>query len=193
VPKLEPWIETYSGIKMYFLTPTPAMISIDDIAHSLSQQCRFSGHTRRPFSVAEHCIRVAMLLNERTADPKISLQGLLHDASEAYLLDVPSPVKQFLGGYAEMEERLQEVILNKYNAGWPMNAQVKEVDTVMLKNEAKHLLLSEGKSWRDKYPTPYEYKPSPFYLKPTEAKDTYLMWFYDLVSQVNDKARAIAA
>lgn len=193
MPKLEPWIETYTGIKMFFLDPQPEMIDINDIAHSLSQQCRFSGHTKRTFSVAEHCIRVASLLYERTKDPKIALQGLLHDASEAYLLDVPSPVKQFLGGYMEMEEKLQEVILNKYHAGWPMNAQVKEADTVMLKNEAKHLLLSQGKSWANKYPTSYEYKAKPFLLKPQEAEDSYLTWFFHLLSEMNATTATIAA
>lgn len=187
--KLEPWIETYTGKKMYFLTPNYGMIDIRDIAHSLGLQCRFSGHTKKFYSVAEHCIRVSQWLHEHT-NCKIALQGLLHDATEAYLLDVPSPIKQYLGGYYEMEDTLASVILNKYSAGYPLNAQVKEADTIMLKNEARHLLPSKGKSWIDKYPTDSEYKAAPFCLTPSEAEDMYLNWFNYLYNEVLDESVA---
>lgn len=190
---LEPWIETHSGIKMYFLEPKEDMVNIKDIAHSLSLQCRFSGHTNRFYSVAEHCTRIASLLLERTKNPKIALQGLLHDATEAYLLDVPSPVKQYLGGYYEIENKLMSVILNKFGAGFPLNALVKEADTVMLKNEARALLPSKGVSWVDKYPTKYEFRGTPFCNNSKDAEFIYLSWFDLFQKEMYDQRSTVAA
>lgn len=189
---LEPWIETFTGKKMYFLNPKEDMIDIVDIAHSLSLQCRFSGHTNRFYSVAEHSFRVASYLYNTHGNAKIALQGLLHDASEAYLLDVPSPVKQHLKGYHKMEEKLQAVILNKFNTGWPMNTRVKEADTIMLKNEARFLLPSKGESWLHLYPTDAENDAVPYCYSPDGACITFLHWF-DFLEKENEKQRSTIA
>ena len=179
---LAPWIETHSGKQMYFLNPTPDMIDIDDIAHSLSLQCRFSGHTSRFYSVAEHSVNVASELANESA--VVQLQGLLHDASEAYLLDVPSPIKQYLTNYKDMETTIMRVIFEKYNIPYPMDTMVKEADSVMLKREAEALLPSKGASWINDYPTLWESKreicgyTSPF------AKDSFLMWFNYLTKEI---------
>jgi hypothetical protein len=190
---LEPWIETYCGIKFYFLNPTPEMVNIKDIAHSLSLQCRFSGHTNRFYSVAEHSVRVSRFLFSTYGDYRLALQGLLHDASEAYLLDVPSPVKQHLGGYKSMEDKLQEVILNKYHAGWPMDARTKDADAILLKNEARYLLPSKGRSWVDHYPTTEEFGMEPMCDAPTVAEETFLAWFFFLEKYVEAQRLTIAA
>ena len=190
---IEPWIETHGGIKFYFLNPTADMVDIQDIAHSLSLQCRFSGHTKLFYSVAEHCLRVARYLFNTYGEHKLAMQGLLHDASEAYLLDVPSPVKQYLGGYKEMEEKLQEVILNKYHAGWPMNSLVKDADAILLKNEAHYLLPSKGASWINKYPTTDEITLAPYCHSSREAEVAYLSWFHFLEKHVEAQRHTIAA
>src|ERR1017187_10636100 len=78
-------ITTFSGIHFWPLLPNPADIRIEDIAHALSNQCRFAGHAREFYSVAEHSVRVSQL-----CPPEDALWGLLHDASEAYLTDVPA-------------------------------------------------------------------------------------------------------
>lgn len=190
---LEPWIETYGGIKFYFLNPTPDMIDVHDIAHSLSLQCRFSGHTKQFYSVAEHSVRVSRYLLNTYGDSMLALQGLLHDASEAYLLDVPSPVKQYLGGYKEMEEKLQEVILNKFHAGWPMDARIKDADAILLKNEARYLLPSKGRSWVSHYPTSKEFTVKPMCDSPQVAEETFLSWFYFLEDRVEEQRHTVAA
>lgn len=187
---LEPWIETHSGKKMYFLDPTPDMIDIDDIAHSLSLQCRFSGHTSRFYSVAEHSINVASELADEGLE--IQLQGLLHDASEAYLLDVPSPVKQYLGGYKEMEEKLMRAIFTKFGVKWPMSIMVKEADHVMLKREAKVLIPSQGASWVDDFPTIWETDRPIDAHQPPYIKEAFLDWFKYLMKEVKNGARATA-
>lgn len=176
-PMLENWIETHSGRKMYFLNPTADMIDIDDIAHSLSLQCRFSGHTKSFYSVAEHSVRAAQHMSHRHHPVSLVLQALLHDASEAYLLDVPSPVKQCLTNYKDIEHNLMQAIMAKYGCSYPLDPLVKDVDGILLKNEARQLLPSRGASWVSEYPTSYESMEKVWCLSPPEAKKAFLDWF----------------
>ena len=104
--RLNGWIVTYTGKKFWPLDPRPEDIDIIDIAHALSNICRFTGHVREFYSVAQHSVHVALLSND------YQLYGLLHDASEAYLCDVSSPVKrdQSFSKYRAHEKRLQDMI-----------------------------------------------------------------------------------
>ena len=86
-------ILTYSGKVFDPVNPIAADIRIEDIAHALAHQCRFSGHTIEHYSVAEHSVRVSGLLEDRGYPYRVQMWGLLHDASEAYLIDLPAPVK----------------------------------------------------------------------------------------------------
>ena len=108
MPELSPWIETFTGKEFYFLDPTPDSIDIRDIAHSLAFTCRYTGHSRRFYSVAEHSVLVSYL----AVDP---LAGLLHDASEAYITDIASPIKPHLANYKELEDKIMDKIKNKLN------------------------------------------------------------------------------
>lgn len=99
------WIQTYTGRQFWPLDPRTDEIFIEDIAHSLSLQCRYAGHCLRFYSVAEHSVHIA-----RHVAPELALWGLLHDAAEAYLVDVPRPVKHELAEYAAIEKRLARVI-----------------------------------------------------------------------------------
>ena len=81
----ESYLSTFSGKKFYPFNPSPEQIEIVDIAHGLSMVCRFSGQCPYFYSVAEHCIHVTNVL-----PPSLKLEGLLHDASEAYLADLPN-------------------------------------------------------------------------------------------------------
>src|SRR6267378_1608096 len=84
------WIVTYSGLQFYHLAPTPEMVCIEDIAHALSQTCRWTGHTKFHYSVAQHSIYCSFLVPAEHA-----LAALLHDASEAYLGDMNRPLKHY--------------------------------------------------------------------------------------------------
>ena len=139
------WIETVSGTKFYFLNPQEDQIKIKDIAWALSNICRFTGHTKRFYSVAEHSYNVAML-----CPPYLALEGLLHDASEAYLNDIASPVKQFLPEYKEMEEKVERAIYAKFMLGMPMSKAVKDADVAQLCHEAYYLLPSQGLDWKER-------------------------------------------
>lgn len=139
---MKSYIETYTGKKFYFLDPSPDSIDIVDIAHALSMICRYTGHCNRFYSVAEHSVHVANLLPEG-----LKLAGLLHDASEAYITDIASPIKQHLPDYQKMEDTLCAAIYAKYKLEYPSNALVKAADYCMLSTEAHYLLPSRGNDW----------------------------------------------
>lgn len=129
-------IRTVSGHYLNVLKPNPDAILLPDIAHSLSFQCRFGGHLPYFYSVAEHSMNVARLVA-----PVHRLAALMHDASEAYLLDMPSPIKENLGDYRAIEENLMAVIAKKFDFEWPMPKEVKEADTMMMEREWHELML----------------------------------------------------
>jgi 5'-nucleotidase len=137
-----PFIQTVSGRRFNPLDPDPDEIDIGDIATALSNQCRFGGHCRVFYSVAQHSCLIADLVEERGAGREAALWALLHDASEAYLLDLPHPIKHRseLGRlYAEAEGGLQEAICRRF--GLPVQAPpiVKEIDRALLATERREV------------------------------------------------------
>lgn len=173
--ELEPYIETWTGIKFYFLNPTEDMIDIKDIAHSLSMQCRFTGHTDQFLSVAEHCVAVSCIVEKQN-----ELAGLLHDASEAYLSDIASPIKKCFPQYYEMENKVMEVIAKKFGFTWPLEEDVRDADAIQLKTEAKYLLPSRGKDWAHLFPTSERKGKVPNCLAPIHAEHLFLRTFEEI-------------
>lgn len=132
------WITTYTGRRFYPLDPQPEDIYIEDIAHSLSLLNRFTGHTKFPYSVAQHSIKVSEYAYGH------ELAGLLHDASEAYVNDLARSLKQYLPKYKEIENKILDVIDTKFNVN-TRAAKVKEIDTRTLVTEASQ--LCNGEQW----------------------------------------------
>lgn len=169
------FIETQSGIHFDFLNPQADQIDIKDIAFSLANQCRFNGHVPF-FSVAEHSVAVAARL-----PPALQLAGLLHDAAEAYLSDIPSPIKQYLPDYCAMEDKVQKVINDKYGIilSDQDKAEIKAADKDATQTEAHYLLASKGRGW-----VPIMYAPNeqfqPRNMVPVEAVEMFLHWFHSL-------------
>src|SRR5690606_1860687 len=99
------WILTHSGYKFDLLNPTAAMVHPADIVHALSMICRFNGHCRRHYSVAQHSLTVVAILalEDRPDDEKLA--GLLHDAPEAYISDLTRPLKQAMRGFSTARQR----------------------------------------------------------------------------------------
>lgn len=124
-------------------------VSIADICHSLSQIIRFTGHADLPYTVAQHSLLVASL-----APREVRLWALLHDASEAYLGDVASPLKTLLPEYRELEERFQKVIAGRFGLPWPIPQEVKDADRAALMIEKRDLLSMQ-------YPWPGELEADP--------------------------------
>lgn len=131
-------ILTRTGIYFDFVNPTPEMVNLYDVAWALSNTCRFSGHTRCFYSVAEHSVYVSQLV-----PPKFALQALLHDAAEAYVGDVPSPLKIMLPDYKEVEKRVEKVVFQHFGLPEKLDPCVKLADMVMLKTEQKQLMENQ--------------------------------------------------
>jgi hypothetical protein len=129
-------IRTYTGIYMNVFEPTLDMICIEDIAHSLSMQCRFAGHLNYFYSIAQHSIMVARYVSKEN-----KLAALLHDASEAYLLDIPRPIKVRMPEYKAIEDNLMKKIAEKFDFEYPLCLEIKEADDRELKYEWETLML----------------------------------------------------
>jgi hypothetical protein len=136
------WIETYSGVKFYPLDPRPEDVKLEDIVHALSHQCRFGGHCKQFYSVAQHSLMVSRILKAMGAGPLVQLYGLIHDFAEAYVIDVPRPLKQLIPQLKEIEEKVFTVILEAFDISKPnewQQEQVNEVDNIVLDWEASAL------------------------------------------------------
>jgi uncharacterized protein len=141
------WSQTYCGIAFWPHDPRPEDVDIRDIAHALSLMCRFGGHSRCFYSVAEHSIRVAALCSQKN-----KLAALLHDAAEAYLVDLPRPIK-YSGAmgfeYRKMEVGINIIIHQKFNIVPSVSAK-KEIDLaddILLATEARDLLGPHPIPW----------------------------------------------
>ena len=129
------WIQTYSGRQFFPLDPQFGEIALIDIAAALSKLTRYCGHCLRFYSVAEHSVLMARHLLGQGEMIEVVRAALLHDASEAYLVDVPRPIKGELGPYREIEDGLMHVIASRFGFDWPLRAVVKHADDAILADE----------------------------------------------------------
>lgn len=177
-------IITYTGRTINPMNPKPEDISIVDIAHSLSNQCRFTGHTSEFYSVAQHSVLVTNMVPD-----KDKLWGLLHDASEAYLADLARPIKRDYGdladAYSAAERRLMHAVALRFDLaldGFSTDKHgvpdaVKEADNLVLKAEMLNLMPAsctvgiESDEESDFEITPWS---------PKNAKTNFLIMFAEL-------------
>jgi uncharacterized protein len=103
------YITTFTGVKFYPMDPRLEDYVLEDIAHALSQVNRANGHTILPMSVAQHAVNVATILKQLGYSVRTQFIGLNHDDSEAYIADLPSPVKEWLPDYAKIEKTIQDM------------------------------------------------------------------------------------
>jgi len=136
------WIQTYTGKAFFPLNPETEDIDIIDIAWALSMQCRYAGHCKRFYSVAEHSVLIS-----RAVPTEDRLIGLLHDASEAYLVDIPRPIKWALGGYAGYEATLMNAIAIRFDLRNVTTEAVKDADSRILHNERAALMPGGDRDW----------------------------------------------
>ena len=129
------WMQVWTGGRYYPMDPRVEEVRIEDIAHSLAMQCRFTGHVETFYSVAEHSWWVSHLVPSQLA-----LCGLLHDATEAYLTDISRPVKAHLTNYKEIEALNWKVIAMKFNLPAIMPPEIHRADNAMLHAERAKLL-----------------------------------------------------
>lgn len=177
-PDGDPFIETYTGVRFRVLSPAPADVRILDIAHALSNVCRFNGHTRVPYSVGEHSVRVSNLIESWGGSKQVQLWGLLHDASEAYVGDQSSPFKRTaaMQGYREVEKNLMAVICERFKLPAEQPAIVRKADLVMLATEARDLMPRVPEHWCG-----LEEEPLPERIQPLRnAKSAFVRRFFEL-------------
>lgn len=132
-----PWIQTYTGLAFYPLSPSPDEVDIRDIAHALSMLCRYAGHTRRFYSVAEQSILIA-----ENARPALKLMALLHDAAEAYICDIPRPLKSALSDYKTIERAVESAIRERFLIVGTQadEEEIKALDDRILEDERRVLM-----------------------------------------------------
>lgn len=177
---MESFIETRKGNKVYVQDPQPDQFDIEDIAYALSNTCRFNGHSAGFLSVAEHSVLVAQRLPR-----ELQLSGLLHDATEAYLGDIPSPIKQFLPDYKKLEAAFETAIEDKFNLQLTEGgrALIKNADIDALFTEAHYLIQSQGRDWSYfQGPAKFEVRRDlrPACLPPAMAYQLFMGKYYDL-------------
>jgi hypothetical protein len=144
------WTQTYTGKRFDPLNPDPALICIEDISWALSNICRFGGHSSRFYSVAQHSFHLAYYANTVLKDRSLALACLLHDASEAYLGDVPRPIKYRpeFAFYREAEAKLEAMIFHKFGVNeYVGHPEVKHLDNAILADEARELMGDPGSEW----------------------------------------------
>ena len=139
-----PWIQTFSGKRLDLDPPNPDQIDIEDIAHGLSMLRRFNGQCTRFYSVAEHSVHVSHEIASEQA-----LIGLLHDAAEAYLGDVPSPLKKQLGQFKTFEDQMEAAIGEKFDIKPNLfkDRELKRADFQVLIDEQVVLMVDPPEPW----------------------------------------------
>lgn len=161
-----PWFFTASGTKFYLFDPKPGDVLIEDIATSLANQCRFAGHVKAFYSVAQHSVLVS-----RVCDPADAPHGLLHDAAEAYMQDLIRPLKYSAGlrDYRTHLESLEAFVFDRFNLEPRMPASVARADEVLLATEMRDLLAA-GARW------PMSVDPLPTAITPLGPKQARLLF-----------------
>lgn len=168
------WMMTFTGRQVLPLALTPSDIDIIDIAHGTSMQCRYNGHVNDFYSVAEHCVHISAAILLATGDKTLALQGLVHDAGEAYTGDMIRPMKnslkRFYEPWKDVEDANEKAICEALGVPYPFDPIVKEYDKRIIVNEKTHL-FGPNKPWD------WDYQPLDILIRcwtPKRAKLAYI-------------------
>lgn len=173
---MQPSIQLVSGEMFDFTNPDPKVITIEVIAHALANQCRFNGHCREFYSVAQH----SCLVSEAVL-PEFAKEALLHDAAEAFMGDMVRPLKALLPEYRAYENIVEQVIAEKFGLPFPMSPVIKVADLVLLATEQRDLLSIGVSPWASLKGV----EPLPFKIHPIPAHAAKIR-FMDRWHQIND-------
>ena len=169
------WILTHSGLRFDLANPRAAVVTPQDIAHALSNICRFNGHTFKHYSVAQHSVLLSSVV-----PPADALAGLLHDATEAYVGDVVRPLKQLLPEYQVIEARIWQAICERFDLPLVLPGSVKRADLHMLATERRDLMPLNGCTWpRLDGIAPMQIEITPW--PPERAREAFLERLHELL------------
>ncbi len=174
------FIKTFTGKEFYLLNPDPDSICIEDIAHALSNICRFGGHTTEFYSVAQH----ALLVCDWCPD-EIKLEGLSHDDTEAYYGDMVKPFKMLMPNYVELEQKLEKVIFRKFKLknNKKIWKTIKYYDNMALLYEKRDLKFGSTVQASEYLLPKKKLKP----LRPKIVEKLFLKKFEELTNARNSK------
>jgi hypothetical protein len=170
-----PTILLASGNYFDYEAPDSSIFTIEDIAHGLSMTCRFAGHCRWHYSVAQHSIHVSEIV-----PPEHAYQGLMHDAPEFAVGDMAKPLKVICPDYGVVEKRVEGAVFRRFNVATPLPPTIKEADIQMLATEQRQLMQN-----RDDWDYTRGRKPLDFTIPvwtPEEAKARFLARYSTLAS-----------
>jgi len=179
------WILTKTGRRFDLLMPMADQVSTLDIAHALANICRFNGHTKHHYSVAQHCLLVASIVPANH-----QLAALLHDATEAYVGDMVRPLKALLPNYSAIENGIWLAICERFNLDPQLPTCIHQADMIALATERRDLMPEHGEPW----PCLEGVTPLPQQLlewSPTHACIKYHSKLLDLL-QTTHRTRALS-
>jgi 5'-deoxynucleotidase YfbR-like HD superfamily hydrolase len=189
LPIVDSSFRTYTGKQFDVLNPNPELICIEDIAHALSNMCRYTGHCKFFYSVAHHSVLVSELVS-----PENALWGLLHDASEAYLVDVPRPLKYSpnFSAYRTYEYWMMQAVCKAFGLDPVEPKEVKKYDDWLLFTEMPQLTGRQPKE-SDRHPTLLPITIEKW--TPEEAEERFMNRFRDTNRRsavtINQRLRAL--
>lgn len=170
-------IKLHSGEYFDFLNPEACSFKIEDIAWGLSNICRFNGHVKQFYSVAQHSVHVAQLLPRH-----LQLQGLLHDAAEAFIGDVTKPLKELLPGYKHIEQAVEAALTKAYGLPKNLDESVKLADIIMLRTEQRDIVGADADKWHwSEGVLPQERTISAW--SPKDSYNAFLFMYKQLIAQ----------
>ena len=186
---MTPNILTNGGTYFHFLEPERSAIDIETIAHALAHICRFTGHTRHFYSVAQHSVLVSCLV-----PPEHALAGLLHDAAEAYLGDVAAPLKMLLPDYKAIEARVEDAVLGRFGLPATLPQNVKQADRLALAIEQRALMPPHGDVWECELHPDYDRFKAQMVIFPEfplVARKLFLARFWELLQAPHISSRFV--
>lgn len=164
-----------SGRVFDFANPEACDYVIEDFAHSLANQTRWTGHTRIPYSIAEHCFHVSTIVPQ-----EFRMQALCHELVESLMGDCNSSLKYFMTEFREIEHKIEAIVFARFGINYPMDKCVKEADNILLITEARDLMPKETLGVLD---IPKSVKPLKKVIQPwspKKAKRKFLERYYEL-------------
>ena len=167
-------IKTFGGLYFDLANPTPEQVELKTIVATLSRLVRFGGHSPGFYTVAEHCVKMTRLARRQHRTDSFQRYCLLHDASEAYTIDLPKPLKIMIPDYSLIESRVMLAIVDKFGLNVSDLPGVKALDLVMLKSERHAMWPEDDTLWTGFTTVEIDEGFFPEYWEPHQAADEFL-------------------